>query len=65
MDIDAVLDDLMETVLAASEVTQAHFARFRELEVGVKGPGDFVSDADRESETLIRQRLLVATPSSA
>jgi myo-inositol-1(or 4)-monophosphatase len=62
MNIDSVLADLTEIVRAASEVTQAHFARFREIEIGVKGPGDFVCDADRESETLIRERLLSRYP---
>ena len=62
MNIDGVLHDLIETVRAAGEVTQAHFARFREIDVEVKGPGDFVSDADRESETLIRERLLSRYP---
>ncbi|WP_449393629.1 inositol monophosphatase family protein [Devosia riboflavina] len=32
------------------------------MKIGVKGPGDFVSDADRESETLIRDRLLSRYP---
>lgn len=62
MDVDSILVDLIETVRAASVVTQAHFARFREIEIGVKGPGDFVSDADRESETMIRERLLSRYP---
>jgi myo-inositol-1(or 4)-monophosphatase len=62
VNIEAVLQDLIETVRAAGEVTQAHFARFREIDVEVKGPGDFVSDADRESETLIRDRLLSRYP---
>lgn len=62
MDTDSILRDLIETARAAGEVTQAHFARFREIEIGVKGPGDFVSDADRESEMLIRERLLGRYP---
>lgn len=65
VNIEAVLQDLIETVRAAGEVTQAHFARFPEIDVEVKGPGDFVSDADRESETLIRDRLLSRYPGSA
>lgn len=62
MNVESILQDLVQTVRAAGEVTQAHFARFREIEIGVKGPGDFVSDADRESETLIRERLLARYP---
>lgn len=55
---DAVLEDIVAVAREAGALTLRHFARFRELEVGVKGPADFVSDADRESELLIRERLL-------
>lgn len=54
---DKVLDDMVATARAAGALTQRHFARFREIEIGIKGPGDFVSDADRESELLIREVL--------
>ena len=46
----------------AGALTLRHFARFRELEIGIKGPADFVSDADRESELLIRERLFARYP---
>ena len=46
----------------AGALTLRHFARFRELEVGIKGPADFVSEADRESELLIRKRLFERYP---
>lgn len=52
-----VLEDMVAVARLAGTVTQAHFARFRELEIGVKGSADFVSDADRESELLIRRYL--------
>lgn len=58
----AVLADMVIAARSAGEVTQRHFARFRDLEIGVKGPADFVSDADRESETLIRDYLLARYP---
>jgi myo-inositol-1(or 4)-monophosphatase len=57
-----VLEEMVAAAREAGALTQAHFARFREIEVGIKGPADFVSDADRESETLIRRRLLGAHP---
>ncbi len=57
-----VLDEMVATARAAGALTQGHFARFRDLEIGVKGPADFVSDADMESETLIRKRLLEKYP---
>lgn len=54
----AVLADMVAAARGAGAVTQRHFARFRDLEIGVKGPADFVSDADRESEMLIRDHLM-------
>ncbi len=54
---DAVLSDMIAAARAAGALTQTHFARFRDLEIGIKGPADFVSDADRESELLIRKYL--------
>ena len=59
---DDVLADMASVAREAGAVTLRHFARFRELEIGVKGPADFVSDADRESELLIRERLLARYP---
>lgn len=57
LQMDAVLVDMVATARAAGALTQRHFAGFREMEIGIKGPADFVSDADRESELLIRERL--------
>jgi len=62
MEYDRVLADMVAVVRAAGALTQAHFAGFRELEIGVKGPGDFVSDADRDSEQLIRDYLFARYP---
>ncbi|ODT84023.1 MAG: inositol monophosphatase [Pelagibacterium sp. SCN 64-44] len=59
---DAVLDDMVSAAREAGTLTLEHFKHFRDLEIGVKGPGDFVSDADRDSETLIRDRLLSRYP---
>ena len=47
---------------AAGALTLRYFQRFRELEIGIKGPADFVSEADRESELLIRRYLLLRYP---
>jgi myo-inositol-1(or 4)-monophosphatase len=58
----AILTKLEEIVREAADVTQAHFAGFRDIEIGIKGPGDFVSEADRASETLIRERLFAIAP---
>ncbi|MFO1209065.1 MAG: inositol monophosphatase family protein [Amaricoccus sp.] len=57
-----VLADMVGVAREAGELTLRHFARFREIEIGIKGPADFVSDADRDSELLIRERLLARYP---
>jgi myo-inositol-1(or 4)-monophosphatase len=62
IDYNTVLDDMVVAAREAGALTLSHFKRFRDLEIGVKGPGDFVSDADRESETMIRQHLLSRYP---
>lgn len=62
IDYAKVLSDMVATTREAGALTQAHFKRFRDLEIGIKGPGDFVSDADRESEQLIRDQLLSRYP---
>ncbi|WP_312941962.1 inositol monophosphatase family protein [Agrobacterium pusense] len=58
----AILEHMVATAREAGALTLDHFRRFRDIEIGVKGPGDFVSDADRDSETLIRKRLLRQYP---
>lgn len=62
MVLETVLSDMVAVAREAGALTMQHFARFRELEIGVKGPADFVSDADRGSELLIRDRLLARYP---
>lgn len=57
-----ILADMVEAARQAGTLTLEHFKHFRDLEIGVKGPGDFVSDADRESEQLIRKFLLSRYP---
>jgi myo-inositol-1(or 4)-monophosphatase len=59
---DQILEHIVGTLRRAGALTQRHFARFRDIEIGIKGPGDFVSDADRESELLIRRDLLSLYP---
>jgi myo-inositol-1(or 4)-monophosphatase len=59
---DAVLADMVAVARDAGALTLRHFRRFRELEIGIKGPADFVSDADRESEQLIRKFLFARYP---
>ncbi|KKB09114.1 inositol monophosphatase family protein [Devosia chinhatensis] len=61
-EIDKILNDMIDAARQAGALTLEHFKRFRDLEIGIKGPGDFVSDADRDSETLIRNHLLSRYP---
>ncbi|WP_169193703.1 inositol monophosphatase family protein [Devosia sp. MC1541] len=63
LNYDAILDRMVDAAREAGVLTQGHFKNFRDIEIGVKGPGDFVSDADRQSETLIRERLFAIDPS--
>ena len=59
---DAILADMVAVAREAGALTLEHFKRFRDLEIGIKGPADFVSDADRESEQLIRKFLFARYP---
>jgi myo-inositol-1(or 4)-monophosphatase len=59
---DAILADMVTIARAAGALTQTYFERFRELEIGIKGPADFVSEADKESELLIRKFLFERYP---
>lgn len=62
MNYETVLADMVDVARQAGALTLAHFARFRDLEIGIKGPADFVSDADKESELLIRKFLFERYP---
>lgn len=57
MTYDAVLADMIAVAREAGALTLDYFKRFRDLEIGIKGPADFVSEADKESELLIRKAL--------
>lgn len=62
IDYEAALTDMVEVAREAGALTLRHFALFRDLEIGIKGPADFVSAADREAEELIRRALLARYP---
>lgn len=57
-----LMTEMVAVVRDAGALTLQHFMRFRELEINIKGPADFVSEADRAAELLIRDRLLKAYP---
>lgn len=62
MNYDAVLADMIAVAREAGDLTLGYFKRFRDLEIGIKGPADFVSEADMESEKLIRKYLFARYP---
>jgi myo-inositol-1(or 4)-monophosphatase len=59
---ETILADMVAAARAAGALTLTYFKKFRELEIGIKGPADFVSEADKESELLIRSHLLTRYP---
>jgi myo-inositol-1(or 4)-monophosphatase len=59
---ETILADMVAAAREAGALTLGYFRRFHELEIGVKGPADFVSEADRESERLIRKHLFARYP---
>ncbi|MGN6156499.1 MAG: inositol monophosphatase family protein [Devosia sp.] len=59
---NAILADMVAVAREAGALTLDHFKRFRELEIGIKGPADFVSEADKQSEQLIRKHLFARYP---
>ncbi|THV20241.1 inositol monophosphatase family protein [Peteryoungia ipomoeae] len=62
INIRAVLDDMIEAARLAGTLTLDYFHRRGSLKIGIKGPGDFVSEADEQSELLIRRHLLSRYP---
>ena len=61
-DTETILADMVTIAREAGALTLGYFKRFRELEIGIKGPADFVSEADKESELLIRKFLFERYP---
>ncbi|HWU99765.1 MAG TPA: inositol monophosphatase family protein, partial [Devosia sp.] len=59
---NAILAEMVAVGRDAGALTLEHFKRFRDLEIGIKGPADFVSEADRQSEQLIRKYLFARYP---
>ncbi|MEO8759153.1 MAG: inositol monophosphatase family protein [Devosia sp.] len=59
---DAILADMVAVAREAGALTLEHFQHFRDIEIDIKGPADFVSDADKQSEQLIRKYLFARYP---
>ncbi|PVA06828.1 inositol monophosphatase family protein [Thalassorhabdomicrobium marinisediminis] len=58
----ANLNVMMKTARRAGRALLKDFGEVENLQVSTKGPGDFVSRADRNAETLIREALMEARP---
>jgi myo-inositol-1(or 4)-monophosphatase len=58
----ANLNVMIKTARKAGRGLLRDFAEVEQLQVSVKGPGDFVSRADRTAETTIREMLTEARP---
>jgi myo-inositol-1(or 4)-monophosphatase len=59
----ANLNVMMKTARAAGRALLKDFSEVEQLQVSTKGPGDFVSRADRQAEETIRTELMAARPS--
>ena len=59
----ANLNVMLKTARKAGRGLLKDFAEVEQLQVSTKGPGDFVSRADRQAERLIREALQEARPS--
>lgn len=58
----ANLNVMMKTARRAGRALLKDFGEVENLQVSTKGPGDFVSRADRNAETIIREALIEARP---
>lgn len=59
----ANLNVMMKTARKAGRALLKDFGEVENLQVSAKGPGDFVSRADRQAEETIREELMRARPS--
>ena len=58
----ANLNVMMKTARKAGRQLVKDFGEVEQLQVSTKGPGDFVSRADRQAEATIREELMAARP---
>ena len=59
----ANLNVMMKTARRAGRALLKDFAEVEQLQVSTKGPGDFVTRADRQAEQTVREALMEARPS--
>lgn len=58
----ALLNVMVQAAFKAAKSLSRDFGEVQNLQVSLKGPGDYVSQADRKAEKLIREELLKARP---
>ena len=58
----ALLNVMVQAALKAGKSLSRDFGEVQNLQVSVKGPGDFVSQADFRAEKIVREELLKARP---
>ncbi|MCX8996801.1 inositol monophosphatase [Rhizobiaceae bacterium BDR2-2] len=58
----ALLNVMVQAALKAGKSLARDFGEVQNLQVSVKGPGDFVSQADLRAERVVREELLKARP---
>ena len=58
----ALLNVMVQAAFTAGKSLARDFGEVQNLQVSLKGPGDYVSQADRKAEKLLREELLKARP---
>jgi len=58
----AFLNVMIDAAEKAGRALTRDFGEVEQLQVSKKGPGDFVSAADRKSEKILKEELLKARP---
>ncbi len=58
----ALLNVMVQAALKAGKSLSRDFGEVQNLQVSLKGPGDYVSNADRKAEKIVRDELLKARP---
>ena len=58
----ALLNVMVQAALKAGKSLSRDFGEVQNLQVSLKGPGDFVSQADRKAEKIIQDELMTSRP---
>ena len=62
MSRSAILNVMVQAAIKAGRSLARDFGEVENLQVSRKGPGDFVSAADRKAEEVLRDALMKARP---